>query len=233
MSLFLGKTGGCLGETSALLLLLGGLYLVLRRVIRLRIPLTYLGTVALLTLLFPTGAPGRGWGGQPPSSGWGPGGRPLDGAADPPSSCRRGGGFLRGGVGLYHRPHSVFRLLSGGGQLCHFDDERLCGPPGQGRGGPGGLASGERRLQNEKQEKRTYRCGDPISHHRRHGWPSCSGEFCHCRAHCRQPSGKKTERALWGSSGRVWSWESSWNPSRMKPVWWKGSTKPPTDMWWR
>lgn len=30
MSLFLGKTGGCLGETSALLLLLGGLYLVLR-----------------------------------------------------------------------------------------------------------------------------------------------------------------------------------------------------------
>lgn len=38
MSLFLGKTGGCLGETSALLLLLGGLYLVLRRVIRLRIP---------------------------------------------------------------------------------------------------------------------------------------------------------------------------------------------------
>lgn len=55
MSLFLGKTGGCLGETSALLLLLGGLYLVLRRVIRLRIPLTYLGTVALLTLLFPRG----------------------------------------------------------------------------------------------------------------------------------------------------------------------------------
>ena len=52
MSLFLGKTGGCLGETSALLLLLGGLYLVLRRVIRLRIPLTYLGTVALL---FPRG----------------------------------------------------------------------------------------------------------------------------------------------------------------------------------
>ena len=54
-TLFLGKTGGCLGETSALLLLLGGLYLVLRRVIRLRIPLSYLGTVALLTLLFPRG----------------------------------------------------------------------------------------------------------------------------------------------------------------------------------
>ena len=44
---------------------------------------------------------------------------------------------------------------------------------------------------------------------------------------------KDGEGPLWGSSGRVWSWESSWNPSRMKPVWWKGSTKPPTDMWWR
>lgn len=54
-TLLLGKTGGCLGETSALLLLLGGLYLVLRRVIHLRIPLSYLGTVALLTLLFPRG----------------------------------------------------------------------------------------------------------------------------------------------------------------------------------
>lgn len=56
MSLFLGKTGGCLGETSALLLLLGGLYLVLRAGSSVcRIPLTYLGTVALLTLLFPRG----------------------------------------------------------------------------------------------------------------------------------------------------------------------------------
>ena len=36
---------------------------------------------------------------------------------------------------------------------------------------------------------------------------------------------EKTERALSGSSGRVWSWESSWNPSRMKPVWWKGVYK--------
>lgn len=54
-TLLMGKTGGCMGETCALLLLLGGLYLVLRRVISLRIPLAYLGTVALLTLLFPRG----------------------------------------------------------------------------------------------------------------------------------------------------------------------------------
>ena len=56
-------------------------------------------------------------------------------------------------------------------------------------------------LQNEKQEKRTYRCGDPISHHRRHGWPSCSGEFCHCRAHCGSPAGKDGEGPLWGPPG--------------------------------
>jgi len=51
----LGQTGGCLGETSALCLLAGGLYLVYRRVISVRIPLAYLGTVAVLCLLFPMG----------------------------------------------------------------------------------------------------------------------------------------------------------------------------------
>ena len=52
---FLGNVGGCIGETSALLLLIGGLYLVVRRVIHPRIPLCFIGTVALLTLLFPRG----------------------------------------------------------------------------------------------------------------------------------------------------------------------------------
>lgn len=51
--LLLGNQGGCLGEVSAFMLLLGGIYLVLRRVISLRIPLSYLGTVALFSLLFP------------------------------------------------------------------------------------------------------------------------------------------------------------------------------------
>ncbi len=55
LDMFLGKTGGCMGEVSALLLLVGGLYLVIRRVISLRIPLAYLGTVAVLTFLFPLG----------------------------------------------------------------------------------------------------------------------------------------------------------------------------------
>lgn len=55
--LFLGNTGGSAGETSALMLLIGGLYLISRRVISWHIPLAYIGTVALLTLLFPGGNP--------------------------------------------------------------------------------------------------------------------------------------------------------------------------------
>lgn len=50
--LFLGGCPGAIGETSALALLLGGGYLVARRVISLRIPGAYLGTVAVLTLIF-------------------------------------------------------------------------------------------------------------------------------------------------------------------------------------
>ena len=51
--LLLGYQGGSLGEVSALMLLLGGIYLILRRVISARIPLSFLGTVAVLTLVFP------------------------------------------------------------------------------------------------------------------------------------------------------------------------------------
>lgn len=54
-NLFLGQTAGCIGEVSAAVLLLGGLYLVVRRVITPRIPLAFMGTVALLTFLFPRG----------------------------------------------------------------------------------------------------------------------------------------------------------------------------------
>ncbi len=48
-TLFFGMHSGCIGETSAFLLLLGGLYLVLRRVISPVIPLCFIGTVALLS----------------------------------------------------------------------------------------------------------------------------------------------------------------------------------------
>ncbi|MEW5932131.1 MAG: RnfABCDGE type electron transport complex subunit D [Bacillota bacterium] len=46
--LFVGSVPGCLGETSALALLAGGLYLIWRRVIDWRIPACYLGTAAVL-----------------------------------------------------------------------------------------------------------------------------------------------------------------------------------------
>ena len=50
--MFLGTIPGAMGEVSTLLLLLGGLYLILRKVISWRIPVSFLGTVALLTLIF-------------------------------------------------------------------------------------------------------------------------------------------------------------------------------------
>ena len=55
LDLFLGKVSGCLGETSALLLLVGLGYLLVRKVITLRIPAAFIGTVAVLTFLFPQG----------------------------------------------------------------------------------------------------------------------------------------------------------------------------------
>ena len=52
---FLGNVGGCIGETSVLLLLIGFAYLLWRRVLTVRIPAAYIGTVAVLTFLFPMG----------------------------------------------------------------------------------------------------------------------------------------------------------------------------------
>ena len=52
LDMFLGNCPGSIGEISAAALLAGGGYLVWRKVISPRIPLAYLGTVAVLTLLF-------------------------------------------------------------------------------------------------------------------------------------------------------------------------------------
>lgn len=51
--LFIGNVGGCLGETSVLLLLLGGIFLIAIKVIDWRIPLAYLLTVAALVTFLP------------------------------------------------------------------------------------------------------------------------------------------------------------------------------------
>ena len=52
LDMFLGNCPGSIGEVSSLVLLLGGAYLVYRKVISIRIPAAYLGTVAILTLVF-------------------------------------------------------------------------------------------------------------------------------------------------------------------------------------
>lgn len=48
--MLLGVRQGCIGEVCAVALLLGGLYLILRGVIKITIPLTYIGTVAVIML---------------------------------------------------------------------------------------------------------------------------------------------------------------------------------------
>jgi len=49
LDLFLGKTGGCLGEVCALGLLIGGLYLAVRRIISLAAPLSFIGSLFILS----------------------------------------------------------------------------------------------------------------------------------------------------------------------------------------
>ena len=53
--MFIGLIGGSAGEVSAMMLLIGGLYLGFRRVISWHTPVAYIGTVAVLTFLFPQG----------------------------------------------------------------------------------------------------------------------------------------------------------------------------------
>ncbi len=59
LEMFFGNIGGTIGEVSALMLIIGGVYLLARGVIRIRIPAAFIGTVAVLTFLFPLGGNGR------------------------------------------------------------------------------------------------------------------------------------------------------------------------------
>jgi len=61
LDMFLGNIGGCIGETSTLLLIIGFIYLLYRKVITARIPLAYIGTVAILAFLFPQGNDRIAW----------------------------------------------------------------------------------------------------------------------------------------------------------------------------
>ena len=57
--MFLGwHKSGCIGEISALLLLVGGIFLLWRKIISWHIPLSYIAVVALITFFFPKGSDG-------------------------------------------------------------------------------------------------------------------------------------------------------------------------------
>ena len=55
LDLLTGNIGGCIGEVSSALLILGGIYLLVRKIISWRIPVAFIGTVAVLTFIFPQG----------------------------------------------------------------------------------------------------------------------------------------------------------------------------------
>lgn len=59
--MFLGKIGGSMGEVSALLLIVGGAYLIWRKVINWQTPVAYIASVAVLTFLFPKAGGNLEW----------------------------------------------------------------------------------------------------------------------------------------------------------------------------
>ena len=61
LDMFLGNIGGCIGEVCSLALLAGGVYLIWKGIISVRIPAAYLGTIAVLTLVFSKGDNAFAW----------------------------------------------------------------------------------------------------------------------------------------------------------------------------
>ena len=51
LDMILGNIGGCIGETSAILIVLGGVYLIYKGIIDYTIPVFYIGTVFILTFI--------------------------------------------------------------------------------------------------------------------------------------------------------------------------------------
>ena len=51
-SLLIGNIGGCIGEVSALIIFIGGLVLIFRRIITWHIPVSFIGTVAVTSYLY-------------------------------------------------------------------------------------------------------------------------------------------------------------------------------------
>ena len=59
--MFMGNIGGCIGEVCTLALLAGGIYMIVKGVISVRIPAAYLGTAAVLTFVFAKGDNAFAW----------------------------------------------------------------------------------------------------------------------------------------------------------------------------
>lgn len=59
IDMFIGNINGVLGEVSALCLIIGGVYLLARRVISWHIPVSFMATVAIIALIVPDGSYGR------------------------------------------------------------------------------------------------------------------------------------------------------------------------------
>lgn len=56
--LIIGNIAGCIGEVSSVLIIIGGVYLIFTKIISWRIPVAYIGTVMLLTFIFPRAGDG-------------------------------------------------------------------------------------------------------------------------------------------------------------------------------
>ncbi len=52
IDLFFGTTTGCIGETCSLALLIGGIYLIIRKIISPTMPIAFIGTVGLLSFIY-------------------------------------------------------------------------------------------------------------------------------------------------------------------------------------
>ena len=51
LTLFLGYHGGCIGEVSSLAILIGGLYLIVKKIISVRIPAVYIGSTVIFVFM--------------------------------------------------------------------------------------------------------------------------------------------------------------------------------------
>ena len=131
LDMFLGNCPGSIGEISTLALLAGGAYRRYRRVISIRIPAAYIGTVAVLTLLFhKTDAPVQ-WMLYHLFSG----GLMLGAifmATDYATSPATPVGHILSGIGcgaltvIFRYYGLLLRSVPGRRYLCHSDHECLC-----------------------------------------------------------------------------------------------------------